>query len=137
MNVVGCPEKSDLMSFNDKVMGVFERLEEFDRFAASVAPDGQAEIEVLYGPSGRTCLEQVKWSVEGFLDSMLGDMESAMMKVYLQAVDRGAVVFAAPATSENRDLIVDTAVRQGGKNIAHFGQLITESFEHLAGDPPP
>lgn len=137
MRVVFCPEESDVMTFNDKVMGVFEGRGDFDRFAGSLDLVDGTEVEMLHGAAGRRCLQSVKQSVEGFLDAVLGDMESAMMEIYLQAVERGAVVFAIPATAENRMEIVEAAVRHGGKHIAHFGQIVTESFEHLTGDPPP
>jgi len=136
MKLVDCQEESDVVSFNDKVMGVFDRRDDLNRFLASAEVLGAKEAEVLAGARGEHCLQQVKHSVEGFLDAVLGDMESAMLKVYLQAVERGAVVFAIPATSENRDAIVTAAVRHGAKNLAHFGQLVTESFEYLTGDAP-
>lgn len=136
MKLIHCSEESDVMTFNDKVMGVFERRDDLNQFVASLEDLGAEEVEVLDGAGGEISLQQVKQSVEGFLDAVLGDMESAMLKVYLKAVERGAIVFAVPAKSENRNAIVNAAVRHGAKHIAHFGQLMTESFEQLTGDLP-
>lgn len=137
MKVVECPEGSALVSLTDKVMGVFERSEEVARFANSLIAVEPGEVIVLAGPQGEQCLQNLKKSVEGFLDALLGDLESSMLKVYLQAVERGASVFAVPATAENRDEIVDAAIDQGARHVAHFGQAVNESFESRTGDLPP
>jgi hypothetical protein len=137
MKIVECPEGSALVSLTDKVMGVFERGEDVSRFASSLDAVESGEVIVLTGAEGEACLQNLKKSVEGFLDALLGDLESSMLKVYLQAVERGATVFAVPATAENRDQIVDAAIDQGARHVAHFGQAVNESFENRTGDMPP
>lgn len=137
MKVVECPEGSALVSLTDKVMGVFDQHEEARRFAESLDEVEQGKVIVLAGAEGETCLHNLKKSVEGFLDALLGDLESSMLKVYLQAVERGAIVFAVPATADNRDAIVDAAIEGGARHVAHFGQAVNESFERRTGDMPP
>lgn len=137
MRLIDCPELSDAPTFNNKVMGVMDHPEKLNRLLRALDALGAEETEVLSGSAGARCLQNVKSSVGGFLDAVLGDMESAMLKVYLQAVESGLVVFAVPCASENREPIVDAAIRAGAHHVVHFGQTVHESFENRTGDLPP
>lgn len=137
MKVIDCPESSDVITFNDKVMGVMENQTNLNRFLQAVDRLGSDEVEILAGSAGIRCLQSVKRSVEGFLDAVLGDMESSMMAVYLRAIESGSVVFAVPCHADKRDSIVEVAVESGARHVAHFGQMVNESFQHRRGDLPP
>jgi len=136
MKVVNCDREIENMTLTGKVMGVFESRERLDAFRDAASLRETDEVEVFEGRDGLQCLKQFSESVEGFLDALLGDMESGMLKVFMQAVERGAVVFAVPVESNERDELVRVAVQHGAKHLAHFGQLVNESFEHLTGDQP-
>jgi len=136
MKVIECTSEASLITFNDKVMGVFENARDLDEFAKLL--EGTSDrVETLEGPVGARCLKQIKNSVEGFLDAVLGDMESSMLKVYLKAIEKGYMVFAVPATAETRDEIVSAALQFGAKHVAHFGTIVNETFQTYSGDQPP
>ncbi len=135
MRIIDC-DTEETLTFDDKLMGVFEDTQALESFASRVETSFEDEVELLRGAAGQRCLEKVGETVHGFVEALLGDMESGMLKVYLQAVEAGHTVFAIPVTSESRDEIVREAVQLGAKNLAHFGQLVNESFEHLTGDLP-
>src|SRR5439155_14143177 len=86
----------DVVSFSDKVMGEFETHADLDTFARDLDNLEIGTIEVLEGESGQAYLRQVRKSVTGFLDYMLGDLESEMLREYEHAAAQGHVIFAVP-----------------------------------------
>jgi hypothetical protein len=118
----------NVVSFSDKVMGEFATHEEFEAFAQDLDNLQIDNVEVLDGESGEIYIREARKSVTGFLDSILGDLESEMLREYERALALGHVVFAVPEARNKRDSIVNLAVDHGAKHVAHFGTFVNESF---------
>jgi hypothetical protein len=122
------PQMPSDNSFSDKVMGVFRSWAEIERFAVELDLLGISEMDVLEGESGEAYLDRVRNSVSGFLDYMLGDLETEMLHEYDAAIAAGHFVFAIPHAAEHGEEIVRRAQGCGAQHVAHFGTFVNTSY---------
>ena len=118
-----------VLSRSNRVMGVLENRHELESFIQEIEPLGVGEIEVLEKGQVKDPLTNHELSLKGLLDSIFGDLETELRKIYAREVGQGRLVFTAAVTDDNVDEVVMTAKMRGGKHLAHFGALIEESFE--------
>jgi hypothetical protein len=136
MDAVDNTKTNDRLSFDGRVMGAFENKAELNAFVQSLGETRSGDIEIYEGAAGLESLKKTRESVGGFLDRMLGDLESSMSNVYTQAIEQGWSVFAVEAEGETKDRIVRTAQQQGARHLVHFGTLVNESYDLMTGDHP-
>jgi len=128
---------SSVMSQSDRVMGVVANHRELEELTWVLEPLGVSTIDVLEGNHGQKILDANKHTFAGFVNTVLGDLETEMRRCYSQEVEDGRIVFAVPITKGNADEIVKAAMSIGAEHIAHFGTLVNENFDLPIGPATP
>lgn len=108
-----------------KLFGIFNDHMEVKNFKLAVLEHAVDNIEVIEGNEGVLLLSRWEKTVSGYL---MGDMEQDTIRLYLDAVRKGLVVFSVSVKSDEVEAIAAVAKGSNAARLVHFGESVVTSY---------
>lgn len=108
-----------------KVMGIVENREQLLAVTQAMTKLGVDDVKILDGSAGVYFLDGEQDAVA---DTFMGDMESEMVKRYVEAVKNGLIAFAAVVDSEKAEQAAKVVKALGATEVVHFGSWVITNY---------
>ena len=108
-----------------KLFGIFNDHMKVKDFKLAVPEHAVDNIEVIEGNEGVLLLSRWENTVSGYL---MGDMEQETIRLYLDAVRQGLVVFSVSVKSDEVEAIAAVAKRSNAARLVYFGESVVTSY---------
>ena len=108
-----------------KVMGIVKDRDQLLAVSQALTKLGIDDIKVLDGSAGVYFLDGEQDAVSA---TFLGDMESEMVKRYVEAVKNGLIAFAAVVEPGKAEQAAKVVKALGATEIVHFGSWVITNY---------